>query len=66
MICDGGCGRNVYIDDILLLMYEWDAEDCMDLPYTIHMIQPYVLKYQSHDTDTPDYMMALSSEHADE
>ena len=47
-------------------MYEWDAEDCMDLPYTIHMIQPYVLKYQSHDTDTPDYMMALSSEHADE
>ena len=28
---------NVDTDDILLLLAEWDAEDCMDTPSTFHM-----------------------------
>ena len=37
MIQDGDYDRNVDTDDILSLMAEWDAEDCMDTPKTFHM-----------------------------
>ena len=30
MIQDGDMNRNVYTYEILLLLAEWDAEDCMD------------------------------------
>ena len=52
--------RNVDTDDILLLIAEWDAEDCTDTPSLSYMRVSYVLKSQSHDTDTPKYMDALS------
>ena len=48
------------MDEILLLMAEWDAEDCTDTPPTFHMRKSYVLKSQIHDPDTPNYMEALS------
>ena len=38
----------------------------MDAPSTPHMRESYVLKYQSHDTDTPTYMETLSGENAEE
>ena len=51
---------NLDTDDILSLLAEWDAEDCMDMPSTFHMRESYVLKTQSNDPDTPTYMEALS------
>ena len=62
MIHNGDYDRNVDPDEILLLLADWDAEDCMDTPSTFHMGEYYVLKSQSHDTDTPTYMEALSGE----
>ena len=37
IIQDGDLNINVYTDDILSLMAEWDAEDGMDMPSTFHM-----------------------------
>ena len=44
MIQDRDFDRNVYTDDILLLLDEWDAEDCMDMPPTFHTRESYALK----------------------
>ena len=57
---------NVDTDDILSLLAEWDAEDCMDTPSTFHIRESCVLKSQSRDTDTPMYMEALSDENVEE
>ena len=37
MIQYGYLNRNIYTDDILSLLSEWDAEDFMDTPSTFHM-----------------------------
>ena len=66
MIQYGYLNINVETDDILLLLYEWDAEDCMETPSTFHMREYYILKSHIHDTDTPTYMEALSGENAEE
>ena len=60
MIQDKDFDSNIDTDDILLLLAEWDAEDCMDTPSMFHMRESYALKTQSHDPDTPMYMEALS------
>ena len=57
---------NVDTYDILPLLAEWDAEDCMDMPSTFHMRESYSLRTQSHDTDTPLYMEALSGKNVEE
>ena len=51
--------RNVDTDDTLFLLSEWDEKYCMDVLPMFHMRKYYVLKSQSHDTDTPTYMEAL-------
>ena len=56
MIQDKDFNSNVDTDDILLLLAEWDAEDCMDKPSKFHMREYYILKNKSHDPDTPTYM----------
>ena len=56
MIQDRDFNGNVDTDDILSLMAEWYAEDCMDTPSTFHMREYYVLKTQSNDTNTPTYI----------
>ena len=66
MIQDRDLNRNVDTDDIILLLYECYAEDCMDTPSTFHMRESYLLKYQSHDPDTQTYMEALSAENSEE
>ena len=66
MIQDRYFDSNVDTDDILSLLAEWDAEDCMDTPSTFHMRESYALKTQSHDPDTPTYMEALSGENSEE
>ena len=66
MIQDRDFDSNVDTDDILSLLAEWDAEDCMDTPSTFHMIESYTLKTQIHDPDTPTYMEALSGENSEE
>ena len=37
IIQDRNLNRNVDTDDIMTLLAEWDAEDCMDTPSTFHM-----------------------------
>ena len=37
MIQDRDFDSNVDTDDIISLLAEWDAEDCMDTPSTFHM-----------------------------
>ena len=37
MIQDGGLNRNIYMNDILLLLAECYAEYCMDTPSKFHM-----------------------------
>ena len=44
---------NVYTYEILSLMAEWDAENCIDTWLTFHTRESYVLKSQIHDPDTP-------------
>ena len=56
MIQDRDININVDTYDILLLLADWDAEDCMDTPLRFHMRESYALKTQSHDPDTPTYM----------
>ena len=53
MIQYGDLNINVDMGDILSLLDEWDAEY-------------FVIKYQTHDPDTPSYMEALPVEHTDE
>ena len=53
MIKDRDININVDKDEIISLLDEWDAEDCMETPSTFHMRESYVLKSQSHDPDTP-------------
>ena len=62
MIQYGDLNRNVDTYDILSLLAEWDAKDCMDTPSTFHMREYYVLKSQSQYPDTPMCMEALSGE----
>ena len=62
----GYLNRNVNMDDILLLMAEWYAKECMDAPSTFHMREYYVIKPQIYDPDTPTYMEALPVEHVAE
>ena len=62
MIQERDINNNVDTDDILSLLAEWDAEDCMDMPSTFHMRESYILNTQSHDPDTTTYMEALSAE----
>ena len=57
---------NVDTDDILSLLSEWDAEDCIDTPSTFHMREYYALNTQSHDPDTTTYMEALSGKNSEE
>ena len=66
MIQDGVFNRNVYTDEILSLLAEWDAEYCMYTPSTFHIRESYVLKSQIHNPDTPTYMEALSGENSEE
>ena len=57
---------DLLLDKILLLLADWDAEDCMDTPFRFHMRESYALKTQSHDPDTPTYMEALSGKKQEE
>ena len=66
MIQDREFDSNVDTDDILQLLAEWDAEDCMDTPSMFHMRESYDIKTQSHDPDNPTYMEALSGENLEE
>ena len=66
MIQDRDFDSNVDTYDILLLLAEWDAEDCMDTPSMFHMKESYALRTQSHDPDTPTYVEALSGENLEE
>ena len=66
MIQDRDFDSNVDTDDILSLLAEWDAEDCIETPSTFHMREYYALKTQSHDPYTPKYMEALSGENSEE
>ena len=56
---------NVYMDDILLLLAEWDEEDFMDAPSTFRIRESYYLKSQIYDPGIPTYMETLSVEHAE-
>ena len=64
MIQDRDLNSNVYTNDILSLLSEWEAEDCMDTPSTFHMSESYFIKTQSHDLDTPTYMEELSGKNS--
>ena len=66
MIQDGYLNSNIDTYDILSILAEWNAEDCMDAPSPFHMRESYVLKHQIHNPDNLTYMEALSGEHADE
>ena len=66
MIPDSDFYSNVDTNNILLLLAEWDAEDCMYTPSTFHMRKYYALKTQSHDPDNPTYMEALSGKNSEE
>ena len=57
---------NVNTNYIRLLLTELDAEDNIDTSSTFHIRESYVLKTQSHGTDTPRYMKALSGKNAEE
>ena len=57
---------NIDTYEILSLLSECNAEDCMDAPSRFNMREFYVLKSQIHDPDSPTYMEALSGEHANE
>ena len=66
MIQFGYLNINVDTYDVLLLLDEWYAEDCIDTPSTFHMRECYVINSLSHDPDTPTYIEALSGENAEE
>ena len=66
MIQDEDLNTNVDTYGILSLLSEWSAEYCMNAPSAFYMREYYVLKYQSHDPDTPTYMDFLSRGNADE
>ena len=60
MIQDREFDSNVDTDDILQLLAEWDAEDCMDTPSMFHMRESYDIKTQSHDPDKASIYVGLS------
>ena len=62
MIQDRDLNSNVDTDSILSLLALRNAQDCIDTPQKFHTRDYYVLKYQSHDPDTPTYMESLSVE----
>ena len=66
MIQDRDFDSNVNTDDILSLLAEGYAEYCMDTPSMFRMRESYAIKTQSHDSDTPTYMEALSGENSEE
>ena len=66
MIQDRDFDSNVDTDEILLLLAEWEVEDCMDTPSTFHIRESYALKNQGHDPDTPTYMEESSGEKSEE
>ena len=66
MIQDRDLNSNVDTDDILSLLADWDAEDCMYKPSMFHMRESCTLKTQIHDPDTPTYTEALSGENLEE
>ena len=66
MIQDSDFNSHVDTDDILSLLAEWGAGDCMYTPSTFHTRESYALKTQIHDPDTPTYMEALSGENLEE
>ena len=49
---------DIYVDTnrILLLLADWDSEDCMDVPPMLHILEYYALKSQIYDPDTPTYI----------
>ena len=49
-----------------MLLYEWCAEDFMNVPSTAYMRYSYVIKHQSHNYDTPACVNNLPDEYADE
>ena len=57
-----------YLDKemIILLLAEWNTEDCMDAPPMIYMREPHDLKSQIHYPDAPTYVELLSGKHSDE
>ena len=59
MIQDGDLNSNLDMDKILLLLDEWDSEDCMDAISTLHMRETYDIRYQGQDPDTPTYTEGL-------
>ena len=56
MIQDGGFNYKVYMDEILSLLAEWDAEYFMDTPSTFNMKESYTFKSQIHHPGNPKYM----------
>ena len=62
MIQYGDLNSNVDMNDILLLLSDWDEEYFMDMPSTFHMIESYYIKSQIHNPDTTMYMEVLSGE----
>ena len=65
MIYYGYFYRNVNTEKNLSLLDEWYAEDCTDVPLTLHMREYYALKYQKHGLDTTLYMESLPGEYSD-
>ena len=59
MIHYGDYYSNVDTDKIILLLSEWDIEDCMDAPSTPYMRESYAIKFQIHDPDAPTYIETL-------
>ena len=57
---------NVDAYQILYLLDDWDAEDCMYASTEFHMKEFYALKYQINDPNTPTHMELLSSKHQHE
>ena len=66
MIQYGDLNINVDTNDILTLLAEWGADNFMYTPSMFHLRESYVLKYQSHNPDTPTYMEALLGDNAEE
>ena len=64
MIQDGDLNSNIDTYDILLLLAEWYAEYCMDMPSTFHIKEYYVIMSRIHDPDNPTYMEVLLGENA--
>ena len=60
LIQDRDFDVNVDTDEILSLLAEWDAVDCMDTPSMFHMRESYALKTQFHVPDNASIYVGLS------